>query len=631
MKSDRIAEALRGWWETPDPGLPEMKPTPECPSSEALALHAAHQTELTPCQQEHADQCSRCRRLLALLAKLTLLLIALMKASWARAQSALGGARLSPARDRRTALGVLVGAVALLFLLSSLFASDPSPAQLARQRQALKLTGRAVSLGVAASARLPEEGPAAIPVLLPLLAPSEDVATSPTASSAEQALFPPKPSFDNTNPGGLMLAAQRTHRSSAHAARPAPLAITISKIGGTEISPAANSAQSRQRSLFYYVTNQEIVRAWFSGALPTGASVYALVRRRGEREWNVQASTLIPSTTGSGGNLSALVQFGGQSDRGAEFELSAIISREALPTGRIPTDMLLQNTLLLADAVPVMRRDSDALVWIANVSGHDVYGDEKLPVESSAPIRIRARSLPYEGLLGLAVRPVTQGPPEYWVQDYIRSSDGAVVAHFGRPGWERFSEFEVMAFAVYTGDASGPGKAGTGSRGRGMDRLPPIGVRIGQERWQSYRSQFLQESKVVRVIKWDRRLKIDYVDGKQVLPNQTIGIGGMADVRGTLGSPLNPGERLWIVCLPKKQDGKPWVAGETTRSLPDGQWILPATPLWDKGHPLQFNVVAVISKEDLSAKPPEELLDSLNSERTSERSARVQVMPDSSR
>lgn len=317
-------------------------------------------------------------------------------------------------------------------------------------------------------------------------------------------------------------------------------------------------------------------------------SLHTLVRREGAEKWEVQTAARNATGSGRGSGWRAEVRFGDQTDGGGNFELRVVASREPLPLGNISFDILSRNALSMSDIVRVRRRIEGAAVWIAYVNNLPVYGDEMIDVHLQAPVEVRARALPPETRVGLAVHPVRPWTEQHWVMDDTAiQSGGSIVAHFGRVGLDEFDEFDVLAFVAWNDD------------------FPPRGVGIPRGAWEQIENKFLAKSKIVRVMRWEGEFKIMEIDEKRVIPRLTLLVDRQSDVYGAVSKPLVNGEKVWIICLPK--GGEPWVAGWTDELHPAGRWVVNAAQLWREGQPGLIDLVAVIASEDPTKVNPKDL------------------------
>ncbi|MFL6213400.1 MAG: hypothetical protein ACJ74J_05835 [Blastocatellia bacterium] len=384
-------------------------------------------------------------------------------------------------------------------------------------------------------------------------------------------------------------SAQVSRQPNAAKSRGPSLSIIVMQIGDAPIRNNMQAAPGpKNKVAYYYAKHREIVSGRLVGSDPSGVNLYPLVRREGTEKWQVQTAALKAAGRGRGAGWKAEVRFGEQTDAGADFELSLVASREPLPAGAVSPDRLSRSALVVSDIIRVRRRVEGVSVWVPHINNIPVYGNELIDVKLQTPVEVRARALPPEAQIGVAVQPVKPWTDRHWVMDStVIGHEGAIIAHFGRLGLDAFDEFEVLAFVAW------------------QDDFPPRGVGIPQTSWEPMEAKFLAKSRVIRVIRWQGEFTIKEIDGKKIIPRLIIPVDQQSDIYGAVSKPLNKGEKVWIICLPR--GGSPWVAGWTDELHPAGRWVINAAQLWREGQPKLIDVVAVIAADDPTKVSPEEL------------------------
>jgi hypothetical protein len=385
---------------------------------------------------------------------------------------------------------------------------------------------------------------------------------------------------------GLIITSAHAQRSGKGRSR--SLSILVVKIGEASLERTVipvSTAGARSNS--YSVNHHEIISGKLVGSVPQGLHLHPLVRREGAERWEVQPAVFRNSAV-SESEWKAEVRFGDQTDSGETFELSIVASREPLPVGTLPPDILSRNSLSMSEVVRVRRKIEGVNVWIARINNRTVYGSESIDVKLQAPVEVRARALPAEAAIGVAVHPVKPWTDRHWVMDTaVMSTEGNITAHFGRLGLDEFDEFEVVAFVTW------------------KDEFPQRAVGIPQSEWERIESSFLTKSRVVRVIRWEGELTILEIDGKKVIPGFIIPVDQQSDVYGGLGKPLGQNEKVWLICLPKV--GEPWVAGWTNEIHSAGRWVVNVAQLSRDGQSRIVDLVAVIAADDPTKVNPPDL------------------------
>lgn len=365
--------------------------------------------------------------------------------------------------------------------------------------------------------------------------------------------------------------------------------IVFSKIGdaplqGNVIPVSGSSARDDQ----YSVRRREIVSGKLVGSAPRGLNLHPLVRQDGRDRWEVQPAALKSSSGSNDSEWKAEVSFGAQTDVGEIFELRMVASRDPLPVGPVPFDILARNALSMSEVVRVRRRIDGASVWIAYINNSPVHGNELIDVKLQAPVEVRARALPHDAVIGVAVHPVKPWTDRHWVMDEsVMSNGGNITAHFGREGMDEFDEFEVIAFVTTP------------------DRFPPHAVGIPQGEWERIERGFLVKSRMVKAIRWETEFSILEIGGRRINPRSTLQVDQQSDVYGAVGKPLGQNEKVWIICLPK--GGEPWVAGWTDELHSSGRWVVNAAQLGREGQSRTVDVVAVIAADDPTRVNPKDL------------------------
>jgi hypothetical protein len=373
--------------------------------------------------------------------------------------------------------------------------------------------------------------------------------------------------------------------TSAHPQRQPPrsrsksFSILVVKIGDAPLQNNVIAVSDMKATSHYFSVNRrEIVSGKLTGSVPQGLNLHPLVRHEGAEKWEVQPA-VFRNSAGGNSEWKAEVRFGDQTDAGETFELSIVASRAPLPAGTLPSDILSRNSLSMSAVVRVRRKIEGVNVWIAHINNKTVYGNESIDVKLQAPVEVRARALPNDALIGVAVHPVKPWTDRHWVMDTaVMGSEGNITAHFGRLGKDEFDDFEVIAFVTW------------------KDDFPQRAVGIPQADWERIESGFLAKSRVVRVTRWEGELTLLEIDGKKVLPGFIIVVDQQSDVYGAVGKPLGQNEKVWIICLPKV--GDPWVAGWTDEIHSAGRWVVNVAQLSSEGQSRTVDLVAVIAADD---------------------------------
>jgi hypothetical protein len=391
------------------------------------------------------------------------------------------------------------------------------------------------------------------------------------------------------------------------------LSVVVTQIGDTAIRGITQAEpRPRARVAYYYAGRREIVSGRLLGSVPFALSLYPLVRREGAQKWEVQTVALNATARGDGWEWKAEVRFGDQTDDGGSFELRVVASREPLPAGVLSFDILSRNALSMSDVIRVRRRVEGTAVWIPYINNIAIYGNDLIDVKLQAPVEVRSRALPQEAQIGVAVQPTKPWTDRRWVMDgTVSDGEGVIYAYFGRLGLDAFDEFEVLAFVAW------------------QDDFPPRGVGIPQAGWERLENKFIAKSRVVRVIRWEGEFKIAEIGGKKVIPHLILPADRQTDIYGSVSKPLNAGEKVWIICLPR--GGEPWVAGWTEQMYPAGRWVVNAAQLWKEGQPNLTDVLAVIAADDPTKVSPTDLRSWIYQTRRPLHSVRVLVTNTSAR
>ena len=402
----------------------------------------------------------------------------------------------------------------------------------------------------------------------------------------------------------LLLTALTAAAQSPRQRRDSSFSIVFTQIGDAALQSKIRPVSDQRMSVFYYYANQrEIVAGKLAGSVPPGVNLHPLVRRNGKEKWEVQPAALRTSDRTS---WKAEVKFGDQADAGASFEFRMVASREPLPIGTVSFDILTRNALSMSEILRVRRRVDGLSVWIPYIDNYPVYGNDMIDVKLQAPVVVRARGMPPDALIGVAVQPVRPWTDRRWIMDStVMGNEGNITAHFGRLGLDEFHEFEVLAFVAWP------------------DEFPPRTVGIPQAQWEQMEGRFLAKSRAVGVIRWEGEFKILEIDGKKVIPGLPIAADLQSDVYGAVSKPLNQSEKVWIICLPKGRDA--WVAGWTDEVHKAGRWVVNAAQLAKEKQPREFDLLAVIASDDPTKVNPKDLRRWIYLTRRPLRSVRVVV------
>lgn len=394
--------------------------------------------------------------------------------------------------------------------------------------------------------------------------------------------------------------------------RAGDLSISIVRIGR-----AASEAEAQQSGIAYFVHPREFLVIQVSAPLPPQVRLYPLVRREGEVAWNVQPYAIGPGGRNIPGEWTAHVALGRPTDTGVQYELQVIAATEPLSPTLLSDDMKAKSSLAASAVIQVERYMGKPSVGIAAILASArvsedsappdpqyVYGDEELVVHEESLVELVARDLPTGTQVGVAVRPA--GIDERWVMPDFSDGQKTILAHFGEgDGSERSFHYTVSAF-VAMGDA-----------------LPPAGRGIPSLEWQKYQAQFLAESRVVRVVRWQRDIRIEKIGGIPVQPGRILLIDQQVNVHGAAKRRLQLGERVWIVCVPLR--GNPWIAGSTPQLSPSGHWAIKVVRLRKDAKPEPFDILAVVSADDATKVRPEAVRNWLNDIEGEDASTRVSV------
>jgi hypothetical protein len=325
------------------------------------------------------------------------------------------------------------------------------------------------------------------------------------------------------------------------------------------------------------------------------------VRRKGETSWIIQPDQItVASPNGHAWGIRDAV-FGSASDAGQVFEVAAIVSREPIPSGPTPGDLVSRELIAWSDLVYVVKTKGVS-VSISSVDGIRVLGDAVFRAFDESPVGVTSRHLPEGALIGIAVEPIyperTKGGAHWVMDNAISEAEGVIATAFGDPCKHLFFEFQVSAFAAFP------------------DEFPLRGSALDNNKWEGYEKNFIAESRPVRAVKWAKDFQIlsvgPNVTGEQHLcsaPGGEFDLGGgtvftvgamiqseRADIRGSVNRPLADGEAIHVVCIPDSGDA--WSAGPTARLLPGGEWVIYAAQLLGPGQPRLFTVTAVISRAE---------------------------------
>jgi len=108
------------------------------------------------------------------------------------------------------------------------------------------------------------------------------------------------------------------------------------------------------------------------------------------------------------------VRFGNPSDGGREFDLSAILTRDPLPSGFDPGEILTRNTVTVSQIVRLVKTTGIA-VWVSGVAGTPVLGDSVYPAFDESPIEVKSKRLPKRCPDGIVVEPVYPERTKGWM------------------------------------------------------------------------------------------------------------------------------------------------------------------------------------------------------------------------
>lgn len=359
-------------------------------------------------------------------------------------------------------------------------------------------------------------------------------------------------------------------------------AITIASIDGETPRPLSPTAPPM------YVDQRVIVRGGIGVRVARGAQVYPLVRRAGE-PWCVQSAAHLVD----GATWEAELQIGAPAEKGGVFEVQMVLARGSLPLGPIPSEVLGRSVTASSGILRVVRKVAKPVVWIPSIDGRivRVVDGEVLNVGHQAQIDVRALDLPARSdrgpaRIGVVIHPIEPFSDARWIMvDTLGAPAGSITGHFGIKRLHNFHKFRVSAFVTWT--------------------LPPLGVPIPSSDWSRWSETFIAQSRPVDVWLWYGETRITYVDNVAALPTATILADQQAEVRGTLRRPLQssttsaqPRERVWLVCTPREQD--PWVAGWTPVLEGGGRWTISPAQLWTERRPRLFDLVALVSSDDLT-------------------------------
>jgi hypothetical protein len=368
--------------------------------------------------------------------------------------------------------------------------------------------------------------------------------------------------------------------------------IFIKKLGEIAVTAETLSNPATLDAVPYPVHRQEIVTLQVTGHMSPAARIYPLLRADGE-PWLVEGGVRVPSSRG--GELKVPVQFGPQDAELAAFDCRFLADAENLPAERV-SDEVLNGTGVLGTSgiLRVKRRSATTpIVAITHVNGIDNYGGLDLAwVEDEAPIRVSATKLPIDSRIGIVIQPVRPLNDKRWVQMDDLTSSGEINGHFGDPMYHQFHRFAITSFLVGA-----------------LKDFPPRGVPIDAIEWESYRKKFLATSTPVVVIKAGDYFSIDSIGNRKPSETSYIPIDTQEDISGSLDRPLASGERIWIICLPSDANDS-WIATPVS-AIRDSNWTAKAVRFWN-GHSKRFKIVAAISTEDVTKKPPQELRSWIN-------------------
>lgn len=364
---------------------------------------------------------------------------------------------------------------------------------------------------------------------------------------------------------------------------------------------AIPSASARSNDGIAVVNQRVTVRGTFAGPLPDGICyLYPAVRREGEL-WTIQpaARSLKPHWS----QWTADVEFGLRAPQSGRYDFKMLLSHNVLPIGPVPNDILARNTATESPVLHVLRKINGPVVWIPSIEGQVVHqvDNEVLRASYESPIEVAARDLPNKNQdakahLAVVVLPTEPWSDFYWVmQDVLHGTRGVITGHFGIPRLHNYVQFRVQAFATWT--------------------LPPIGVPIPSKQWQEYAKDFLAESEPVNVWLWYGETRITQLDGTPILPGTVILAAQQSQVRGNVRRPLrvtsdNRSEKIWLICVPRALD--PWVAGWTSVVQEGGRWTINFPQLRNESQPSYFELVVVVSPDDVGKISPSSLRQWLN-------------------
>lgn len=418
--------------------------------------------------------------------------------------------------------------------------------------------------------------------------------TWPIAVAASQSQSKPKPdratvTVSITQIGDLV--AERTN--------------DIGPCGTTRVTyRASGRVLPRSGTERYYlrVSAKETLAGSVSG-ITKPMTVYTLVRLEGQRDWTVQegASRLAPGAT----RWQQEARFGYESQEGLTFELRSIVTSARLPSGTLPLGVLDRATVASSKTIYARRaiKGKRPLIWITSVNGQAVYGEKITEVQEESPVEIETRDLPEGAEIFVAVQPIKPLNQNHWVMDdSLIARQGAINTHFAEPGTFDNHIFEITAFAAWPGNA------------------PPAGRTLGEDEWDCYRAGFLAQSRVVRAIRWNGKLRIEQIltsTPSQGRANRTLLRG---DIYGTVDRYLKGEERVWVIALPAT--GTPWIAGWARTQSREHVWIVKSAQL-SSATASGVSFVAVVSASDPRNVQPGELWSWVQDSKHSSESFRI--------
>ncbi len=378
------------------------------------------------------------------------------------------------------------------------------------------------------------------------------------------------------------------------AGRAGGLALAILTIGPLAVGRESAGAAPEAAPAHPRMRQRELLTFDQSGLLPPRTRLLVLVHREGDAVWTAQAVAETPAgRTPAGertpqGERTTLVEIGRAGDVGQRFEVQVVAARETAPS-LLSEEMRAQVVLAGSPVVEVERRNVTPAVSITEIvaaapAGEPpnprdpqyVLGDRELMVHEVSLIGLAASDLPAGSRVGLAVQPA--GSNDRWIMDdFLFVSTGRLRAHFGPSDDKSEASFH---FAVTAFVADGEGG-------------PPAGQKLPPAEWQRYRPHLLAESRPVRVVCWQRELRIEQIDDTLVLPGSSFPIRDRVNVRGAAPRRLAQDERVWLIRVPR--NGEPSIVHSTSVLSLSGHWSMQAVDLSKAPGPC--DLLAVVSRD----------------------------------